>query len=257
MAFKLLNKTTIIHSKGFVIDTKNDILRYPSKSTLKIDKKITIDSKKINFSVCMLETFRYRTYMSYKAKYIKYLDNNPYNNDITNLEYDETYIQSYNYNIRNKPDFILILKEYNDSYKLLNEYSSAENIKHLIKPFSKISFYMELLRNKNAYINKKFWELEIKTIYNNKHTYIYPIIPNTSYYLSDDLYYVIDKYRNQVLTIYQKKDNNNNILHYVLLCLNNEIKQYYLEYYNINLQLYINNIVKNVPSIFNNDLIDI
>ena len=258
MLFKLINKNTIIHSKGFIIDTKQDILRYPSKLTLKINKLITIDSKRINFAVCMLKTFKYKSFMNYKAKYVKYLDYNPYNNDISNLGYDESYIQSCNYNIKMKPDFILIIREYNDSYKLLNEYSSAENIKHLIRPFSKTSFYMELLRNKNAYINKKFWELEIKTIYNHKELYIYPIIPDTYYYLSNDLYYVIDKYRNQVLTIYQKKDNNN-ILHYVLLCINNEIKHYYLDYYNINLQLYINNIVNNklLPVISNDDLIEL
>ncbi len=240
MQYKILNNSVILHSKGFLIDTKHDMIKYPGySSSSKNNTIICVNNRKCNFALLMLENFRPRYYMKYNFKFVKYLDNNPYNNNIDNLEYDKTYIQDFNYKNK-KIDFLLIIKQLNKEFKLVNEYSNLSNLKSQFYPFKKLEFYVELLRNKYVYINDYYWSLEIKTIDIINDNIGYLIFPDSDYYLSNDLYYVIDKVRNKLLTIYQKKINNI-IQHYVLLYMNNEIIAFNLDYYNKSLQIYLNN----------------
>lgn len=257
--YYFLDNNNIIHKDGIIMNLNTLKITYNNNH----NNYIYFNKIKTFFPSLMLKYFYFNGIKMPTRRDVIHLDNNIYNNEITNILYKPQKEKNYNRNLlncvkikknidntyKNRLYYLLIINKYNINYDLLKSYN---NISHLnIKNVRE--FMLRLLDNQYIYHDNHFWNLEIRKIkINNLNDYI-KLIDNI-YYIHKDLSHVINLSTNNLLKIYIDINQK----HYVnLYRQKNNIFRLHLDYYD-NPFLYkvclneINSIKENDNIIINN-----
>ncbi len=229
--YYFLDNNNIIHKNGLIINLNTLKLTYNTNH----NNYLCFNKVKIFFPGLMLKYFR--GIKKVTRREITHIDNNIYNNDITNIIYKPHKEKNYNRNLMNcikkkeninhtyinKYHYLLIINKYDIEYKLLKSYNQISN---LYIPNIR-AFILRLLNNEYIYHNDHFWNLEIRKIYlPNLDDYI-KLLDNI-YYIHKDLSHVINISNNTLLKIYLDAKGK----HYVnLYKQKNNIIKLHLDYY--------------------------
>ncbi len=262
--YYFLDNNNIIHKDGLIINLNTLKLTYNNNH----NNYVCFNKIKTFFPGLMLKYFR--GIQKVTRREVTHIDNNIYNNQITNIIYKPHKEKNYNRNLMNcikkkqivnntyvnKYHYLLIFNKYDIEYKLLKSYNQ---ISHLYIPNIR-EFILRLLNNEYIYHNEHFWNLEIKKIYlPNLDNYI-KLLDNI-YYIHKDLSHVINISNNTLLKIYLDIKGK----HYVnLYKQKNNIIKLHLDYYEnpslykINIDQILKNNISNLiqPNINNSLEID-